>query len=191
MELHGKVISPNRSGLDLNGSPELLINTKGNRITLNNGILNKIGNDNVTIGFGYDPEQEQNSERAFMYLTEEGCKVGKSGTVSSKWHADKLKDAFIHEATMEEATTRFKLSIDMENTVDFQGTTLYPISFKEALADLTRTQKTTTTEEPVQLLNETPVANADENTSCPTHELLESDTEDGDQLAEGTVEQLG
>jgi len=148
MQLHGKVVSPNRSGLDLNGSPELLINVKSGRITLTNTVINKLDKESLSIGFGYDPAEEQGS-KAFMYITEEGCKVGKGGTVSSKWHASELKTAFSSHEGMENTITRFKLNIDLDNTVDYEGTTLYPISFKETLADLTRTKKDITTIAPV------------------------------------------
>ena len=184
MELIGKIVSPKRGGLNLNGEPELLVNVKGGRITLSNSVTDKLEGDDITIGFGYDPQEKQGS-RAFLYITEGGCKVGKKGTVSSKGHSEKLKEMFCNAEGMTEETTRFKLSIDMDTTVDFQGTTLYPISFKEALADLTRTQKPTeeATETPTQAVA----------LPCSAHgaaDLTATDTEEGDQAAE-PVEQLG
>ena len=88
MELHGKVVSPNRTGLDLNGAPEILV-------------------------------------------------------------AD---------------TTRFKLDINLEAPVDFSGTTLYPLTFQAALANLTRTKKVEAVAEPV--LN------------CPAHEIASQELEE-------------
>jgi len=140
MELVGKVVSPNRSGLDLNGATELLVNTKSGRITLSKSAIKKLDTLDLCVGFGYD-EQELQGARAFLYLTVDGCKVGKGGTVSSKWHASKLKEMFITSEGMVSETSRFKVSIDLETSVDFEGTSLFPISFSEALADLVRTQK--------------------------------------------------
>ena len=164
MELHGKVVSPNRTGLNLNGQPELLVNTKSGRITLSGAVTSKLTGEDVAIGFGYDPAKEQGAS-AFMYVTAEGCKVGKSGTVSNKWHADKLKESFLTGEGMLAETTRFKLDIDMENTVDFEGTTLYPISFQVALANLTRTKK-------VEAVATEPALD------CPAHEIASQELED-------------
>ncbi len=169
MQLHGKVVSPNRSGLNLNGSPELLINIKSGRITLNNMVVNKLGAEGLAIGFGYDPEQEQGS-KAFMYVTEDGCSVGKGGAVSNKWHSTELHAAFKGEEGMTPETTRFKLDIDMEKTIDYEGVKLYPIAFQTALANLTRTKKAPVVEEPVVADNSTDITSFEEGVlPCPAH----------------------
>tara|TARA_R110000765_G_scaffold93781_7_gene176814 strand:+ start:11741 stop:12313 length:573 start_codon:yes stop_codon:yes gene_type:complete len=163
MELHGKVVSPNRTGLNLNGAPEILVNTKSGRITLTPATISKLDVADLAIGFGYDPAQEQGA-KAFMYVLAEGCKVGKGGTVSSKWHASALKDAFNAEESVVADTTRFKLDINLEAPVDFSGTTLYPLTFQAALANLTRTKKVEAAAEPV--LN------------CPAHEIASQELEE-------------
>jgi hypothetical protein len=175
MELHGKVVSPSRTGLNLNGQPEILINTKSGRITLSVSVINKLASEDLAIGFGYDPEQEQGA-KAFMYITADGCKVGKGGTVSSKWHASELKKMFLTEEGMTAETTRLKLDINLENSIEFSGTTLYPLTFQSALANLTRTKKTEATVTP------------ESNLPCPAHEVANIELE---EKAEADVDVVG
>lgn len=147
MELFAKVVSTGSKSLSLNTSPELLVNIKNGRITASNPVTDKLTEEgqDLLIGFGYDANKDMGS-LAYLYVTAEGCKVGKTGTVSSKFHADKLKEAFLENGS---ETTRFKLNIDLENPVDYEGTSLYPISLKEELKDLVRTQKSATEVEEV------------------------------------------
>jgi len=192
MELHGKVISPNK-GLNLNSEPEVLVNTKSGRITLSKAVMSKLG-ESVAVGFGYDAQETQGS-RSFLYIVEDGCAVGKGGSVSSKFHSSKLKEMYKSAEGMEDATTRFKLNIDMENTVDYEGTSLYPITFQTVLADLTRTKSTVTETETdatptlADNVNEEPVVFQTENTEeQPTDalsgEVVESPEEVTDELVQ-------
>lgn len=134
MELFGKVVSSGKK-LDLNTPPELLINIKNGRITVKSPITDKIG-ENALIGFGYDSEKEMGS-LAYLYTTDEGCKIGSKGTVSSKYHANHLKNIFLGE---DSKTTRFTLEVNLESPVIFQENTLYPLVLKEELKELTRTK---------------------------------------------------
>ena len=144
MELFGKVVSPSRGLLNLNGNEELLVNAKSNRVTLSGGLLNKLDWADKAVGFGYDPAKELGSATVFIYLEnniEEGCKVGKSGTVTNKFHTEKLADAFKNETG---GANRFKLDVDADNAVTHpSGVVLYPVTFIETLADINRTKSTT------------------------------------------------
>lgn len=167
MQLHGKVVSPNR--LNLNGNPEILVNSKSGRITLSSAVTSKLGEE-VAIGFGYDPAKEQ-GHSVFVYVTQDGCKVGKSGAVSNKFHATELRNAFAAEEGMTSETTRVKLSVDMENTVDYEGITLYPVAFSEALANLTRTKKVKEEEIGTEAI-----------APCAAHEIASQDLEERAEL---------
>ena len=155
MQLFGKVVSPNRSGLNLNGNEELLINAKSNRITLSGSLVNKLNLAEKAIGFGYDPEGDLNSSPVFMYImdnVEEGCKVGKSGTVTSKFHAEHIVSAFNNDT---QGANRFKLDVNVESPITHEsGTTLYPVTFMTTLADITRTKSTTKAEDAAMELEE-------------------------------------
>jgi len=166
MQLHGKVVSPNR--LNLNGNPEILVNSKSGRITLSSAVTSKLGEE-VAIGFGYDPAKEQ-GHPVFLYVTQDGCKVGKSGAVSNKFHATELRSAFAGEEGMTPEITRLKLSVDMENTVEYEGITLYPVSFSEALANLTRTKKVKEEVKPEAVA------------PCAAHEIANQDLEERAEL---------
>lgn len=139
MELFGKVVSPTRSGLNLNGNEELLLNVSSSRITLSASLLNKLNVADKAVGFGYDNDKTLGAS-AFIYVienVEEGCKVGKSGTVTSKFHADSLVKSFSEVGT----ANRFKLDVRTEAPVTHaSGTVLYPITFAEILPDLVRTK---------------------------------------------------
>ena len=139
MELFGKVVSPTRSGLNLNGNEELLLNVSSSRITLSASLLNKLNVADKAVGFGYDNDKTLGAS-AFIYVienVEEGCKVGKSGTVTSKFHADSLVKSFAEVGT----ANRFKLDVRTEAPVTHaSGTVLYPITFAEILPDLVRTK---------------------------------------------------
>ena len=142
MELFGKLVSPSRGLLNLNGNEELLVNSKSNRVTLSGGLLNKLDWADKAVGFGYDPAKELGSATVFIYLesnVEEGCKVGKSGTVTNKFHTEKLADAFKNETG---GANRFKLDVDADNAVTHpSGVVLYPVTFSANLANITRTKK--------------------------------------------------
>ena len=144
MELFGKVVSNGSSNQSSNSNPELLVNINNGRITVSSQVISKLG-ENLTIGFGYDAEQEQ-GHKAYLYVAEGGCKVGKGGTVSSKFHATELKSMFLDA---ESVTTRFRLNVLMgdDDTIEFQNHTLYPITFKEELKDLVRSKKDNSVEE--------------------------------------------
>ncbi len=140
MELFGKVVSPTRSGLNLNGNEELLLNVSSSRITLSASLLNKLNVADKAVGFGYDNDKTLGAS-AFIYVienVEEGCKVGKSGTVTSKFHADSLVKSFVESVG---TANRFKLDVRTEAPVTHaSGTVLYPITFAEILPDLVRTK---------------------------------------------------
>ena len=141
MEMFGKVVSPKRNSLSINGQPELLINHKSGRITLSNELMSKLNCSDGMIGFAYDPNQDLNSAVAFMYIMDDdaaGCKVGKSGAVTSRFHADRMKGAFPND--LSEDANRFKLDVDVENPITYNETQVYPITFKEELANITRTR---------------------------------------------------
>lgn len=156
MQLFGKVVSPNRGGLNLNGNEELLINAKSNRITLSGSLLNKLDVTNKSIGFGYDPEGDLGSAPVYVYVmaqVEEGCKVGKSGTVTSKFHAEHIVSAFNNDT---QGANRFKLDVNVKSPITHEtGITLYPVTFMSTLADITRTKSTTKAEETAMDLSET------------------------------------
>lgn len=141
MEMFGKVVSPKRNSLNVNGQPELLINHKSGRITLSNELIAKLDCVDGMIGFGYDPAKDLGNTPAFIYVMDalsDGCKVGKSGAVTSRFHADKLKEGY--NTDLSETANRFRLDVDVNDTVEYNGVTLYPISFKEELKDITRTR---------------------------------------------------
>lgn len=159
MQLFGKVVSPNRGGLNLNGNEELLINGKSNRITLSGSLLNKLEVADKSIGFGYDPEGDLGRAPVYVYVmdnVEEGCKVGKSGTVTSKFHAEKIVSSFTNDT---QNANRFKLDVNVESPlVHESGVTLYPVTFISTLADITRTKSTTKAEEEAMDLGDTNTA---------------------------------
>jgi hypothetical protein len=70
MEMFGKVVSPKKSSLNVNGQPELLINHKSGRITLSNELMSKIGCADGMVGFAYDPAKDLNNAVAFLYVME-------------------------------------------------------------------------------------------------------------------------
>jgi len=145
MQLFGKVTSSKKT-LDLNTYPEILVNMNSGRLNLTNPITNTLGPD-LLLGFGYD-DSEDALVKACLYKVEDGngIKVGKKGTAGSKWHSEKLKATFLSEEGMSDEITRFRLSVDMVNTSEIEGTTIYNITFKEALPDLVRTKKEETEE---------------------------------------------
>ena len=118
MELFGKVVSPQRGSLNLNGNEELLINIKSGRITLSAALLTKLDWADKAIGFGYDPAGDLGNAEAKAYIyamsLEEGCKVGTSGTVTSKWHASKLEEAFIASLN---GSNRAKLDVNVDGSI--------------------------------------------------------------------------
>jgi hypothetical protein len=141
MEMFGKVVSPKKSALNLNGQPELLINHKSGRITLSNELTTKLNCADGMIGFGYDPAKDLGNTPAYMYLLDalsDGCKVGKSGAVTSRFHADRLKEGY--NTDLSETANRFRLDVDVENPITYNETTMYPVTFKEELKDITRTR---------------------------------------------------
>lgn len=141
MEMFGKVVSPKKNSLSINGQPELLINHKSGRITLSNELMSKVGCTDGMVGFAYDPAKDLNNAVAFLYVMDadsDGCKVGKSGAVTSRFHADRLKGAF--PTDLSEEANRFKLDVDVTNSIEHSGITVYPITFKEELANITRTR---------------------------------------------------
>lgn len=175
MELFGKVVSPNRGGLNLNGNEELLVNAKSNRVTLSAALLSKLNVADKAVGFGYDPEQKLGAP-AFIYVmdnVEEGCKVGTSGTVTSKFHSDMLADAFKAELN---GANRFKLDVNVENTVAHEsGVTLYPVTFLETLADITRSKSTTTAEAASEASNEPMDLEATNEAEVPMEPVAETE----------------
>ena len=152
MELFGKVVTPGSSSLNLNTKPELLINTNNGRITLSQPVVDKIGEDSF-IGFAYDANKEQGA-LAYLFVTKDGCKVGKKGTVSSKFHASMLKDTIL---STDSKTTRLKLNVNIDNPVDYEGTILYPVDLQEELPDLTRTIVSKTEEVTIEAKEEAEV----------------------------------
>jgi len=141
MEMFGKVVSPKKSSLNLNGQPELLINHKSGRITLSNELTSKLDCADGMIGFGYDPAKDLGNTPAYLYIMDalsDGCKVGKSGAVTSRFHADRLKEGYNTE--LSETANRFRLDVDVANPITYNETTMYPVTFKEELKDITRTR---------------------------------------------------
>jgi len=167
MELLGKIVAPKRGGLNLNGNEELLVNAKSSRLTLSLALLNKLGWHDKAIGFGYDPAGEMGGAKVYIYgieNIEEGCKVGKNGTVTNKVHTGKIEEAF--SSDLNEAN-RFKLDVLVDSPVTHKsGTVLYPITFLETLKDITRKspvaeEAVADTEQPTDLSSNTTV-DADE-----------------------------
>lgn len=148
MELFGKVKTQSSSPLKLAGNEELLLNLTSSRITLSTALLTSLGWADKAIGFGYDADATLGA-KAYIYNienVEEGCKVGKNGTVTNKFHTAKLAEAFASDLTAD--VTRLKLDVDVENTITHEsGTVLYKVSFLETLADLKRVKAAATIEE--------------------------------------------
>ena len=143
MEMFGKVVAPKRTGgLNLNGNAELLLNSKSNRVTLSGSLLTKLGWADKAIGFGYDPEKTLGEATVYIYGVdniEEGCKVGKSGTVTNKFHSEKLGVAFVGDLN---GANRSKLDVDADNPITHEtGVVMYPVTFLETLKDINRTAK--------------------------------------------------
>ena len=168
MELLGKIVAPKRGGLNLNGNEELLVNANSSRLTLSLALLNKLGWSDKAIGFGYDPAGDMGEAKVYIYgieNIEEGCKVGKNGTVTNKVHTGKIVEAF--SSDLNEAN-RFKLDVLVDSPVTHEsGTVLYPITFLETLKDITRkspiaVEAVAEAEQPTDL---------DSNTTVDAHEV--------------------
>lgn len=149
MELFGKVVLKKEATqkLNLNGQPELTINHSSSRINLSAELLKKLDCANGTVGFGYDPNKTLSESVAFIYIAEDGCKIGNAGTIGNKFHVDRLKNAF-PEAS---AANRFKLLVDVDNPMTHNDKLLYPISFVEVLPELTRNRSKKDSEEVEQV----------------------------------------
>jgi hypothetical protein len=182
MELFGKVVEK-KQRLSVNGKPELVINHKSNRINLSNQLLENLGCHEGMIGFGYDPERKVGSTPAFMYILDadaDGCKIGKAGAVTSKFHADRLRDEFSNE--LSEEANRFRLSVDTKNSVEYNGVTLYPISFAEELKNITRNRKAAHEQTDVQAdVQDHVQAENTEVDEIPQNELMSHETSQSDE----------
>lgn len=180
MELFGKVVEK-KQRLSVNGKPELVINHKSSRINVSNQLCEDLGCHEGMIGFGYDPERKMGNTPAFMYLLDEnaeGCKIGKSGAVTSKFHADRLRSEFSNE--LSEEANRFRLSVDTENSVEYNGVTLYPISFAEELKNITRNRKAA--HDQVEATdNAEPMQDNEEVNEIPQNELVSHETPQSDE----------
>jgi len=171
MELFGKVVSPKKA-LDLNSSPEITVNSNSGRLSFSKGVTNKLGTG-LFVGFGYDPANSS----TYLYLMDAetgGVPVGKQNSATNKFHSVKLAEAFANDI---DESVRFRLTVDLENTTDHEGTTLYPLTFKEVLEVQTRTVKVEETED------ENPIAHDFTNDNDDTAEVasLEPVSENGQE----------
>ena len=139
MELLGKIVAPKRAASITATNEEILVNVKSSRLTLSLALLTALGWSDKAVGFGYDPAGDLGSAKLYIYgidNVEEGCKIGKSGTVTNKVHTGKIADAFASDIA---ESNRFKLDVNVESPVTHEsGTVLYPVTFLSTLADITR-----------------------------------------------------
>ena len=179
MELLGKIVAPKRSASITATNEEILVNFKSSRLTLSLALLTALDWTDKAVGFGYDPAGDMGGAPVYIYgidNVEEGCKIGKSGTVTNKVHTGKIAEAFNSNI---EGSNRFKLDVNVESPVTHEsGTVLYPVTFLSTLADITRkattaAEATAETEQSTDLSTE-PSAEAPQEEAITFEEAIEA-----------------
>ena len=114
MKLIGKKIT-RISKEDLNSKAELTVDPIKGNMKISGYALRKLDLEDKYLGFAYDDEASDTSGKVYIYIVEgdDGIKVGKTGTLNSRWHSRELRDRF-----SEGSVEKFKLNI--AGRVDFR-----------------------------------------------------------------------
>jgi len=129
MKLVGKKIT-RVSKQDLNTKAELVVDPVKGNMKISSYGLRKLDLADKYLGFAYDDDENAEASKVYLYTVDgdDGVKIGKSGTLNSRWHSRELRDRF-NEGSIE----KFTLVIDtiVHNDPDHENVVFHQITWND------------------------------------------------------------